>query len=355
MRDPAEHRCRRCRNFYSTAQRVGRLCDRRRWSSTDGPADQGGGKSAAPGEPRRHRRVRAGAGAGFLRSRSRARRSRAHGVPADRQNLLTALAAQRARIAANRGDGSAHPDRHRHLADAGRAARRVAVALPGGALASVGADLARRCLEGRRDSPTASRSRSCRNLDEADVILAIDSDLLSSAPGHLRFAREFAARRNPTRTQQMSRGLCGRADADADRVRSPTIASSPARAKCIRSSWRWPRESCSSRAPPSGAPDWVGKAIADLAAKRGRALVHVGPDQPAETHALVHAMNEKLGARGSHARTHRAGRRTRRSTRRRRCASSSTTCAPGKVEHPADHRQQPGLRRARQRSASPRR
>ena len=38
---------------------------------------------------------------------------------------------------------------------------------------------------------------------------------------------------------------------------------------------------------------------ADLTANHGRALVHVGPDQPAETHALVHAINEKLGARGN--------------------------------------------------------
>ena len=42
-------------------------------------------------------------------------------------------------------------------------------------------------------------------LDKADVVLAIDSDLLSSAPGHLRFARDFASRRNPTRTQKMLR------------------------------------------------------------------------------------------------------------------------------------------------------
>ena len=42
-------------------------------------------------------------------------------------------------------------------------------------------------------------------LDSADVVLAIDSDLLSSAPGHLRFARDFASRRNPTRTQKMLR------------------------------------------------------------------------------------------------------------------------------------------------------
>jgi len=42
-------------------------------------------------------------------------------------------------------------------------------------------------------------------LDAADIILAIDSDLLSSAPGHLRFARDFSLRRNPVRTKKMSR------------------------------------------------------------------------------------------------------------------------------------------------------
>jgi hypothetical protein len=46
-------------------------------------------------------------------------------------------------------------------------------------------------------------------------------------------------------------------------------------------------------------PPWAGQVIADLTANRGRALVHAGPDQPPETHALVHAINEKLGARGN--------------------------------------------------------
>jgi hypothetical protein len=49
----------------------------------------------------------------------------------------------------------------------------------------------------------------------------------------------------------------------------------------------------------SGPPDWVGQVIADLTANHGRALVHVGPDQPPETHGLMHAINEKLGARGN--------------------------------------------------------
>ena len=43
------------------------------------------------------------------------------------------------------------------------------------------------------------------HLDRADIVLAIDSDLLSTAPGHLRYARDFASRRNPSRTQTMSR------------------------------------------------------------------------------------------------------------------------------------------------------
>ena len=37
------------------------------------------------------------------------------------------------------------------------------------------------------------------------MVLAIDSDLLSTAPGHLRYARDFAGRRNPSRTPRMSR------------------------------------------------------------------------------------------------------------------------------------------------------
>ena len=52
-------------------------------------------------------------------------------------------------------------------------------------------------------------------------------------------------------------------------------------------------------APQSDAPDWVRKVAKDLTANRGRALVHVGPDQPAEMHALVHAINDKLGAPGA--------------------------------------------------------
>lgn len=43
------------------------------------------------------------------------------------------------------------------------------------------------------------------NLARTDIILAIDSDLLSDAPGALAYARDFAARRNPTQGPAMNR------------------------------------------------------------------------------------------------------------------------------------------------------
>ena len=45
-------------------------------------------------------------------------------------------------------------------------------------------------------------------------------------------------------------------------------------------------------------PPWLDAIVADLKTHPGRALIHVGPEQSAETHALVFAMNEALGARG---------------------------------------------------------
>jgi molybdopterin-containing oxidoreductase family iron-sulfur binding subunit len=41
-------------------------------------------------------------------------------------------------------------------------------------------------------------------LDAVDLLLTLDTDLFDAAPGHLRFARDFAARRNPTRTDRMN-------------------------------------------------------------------------------------------------------------------------------------------------------
>ncbi|MBO0732875.1 MAG: TAT-variant-translocated molybdopterin oxidoreductase [Methylocapsa sp.] len=130
----------------------------------------------------------------------------------------------------------------------------------------------------------------------ADVILAIESDLLSSAPGHVRIARDFASRRNPVRTEKMSRVYA------IEPV--PTLVGAVADHRFIAGPSEL-RQAVNALAagilgtpPSSGAPPWVPEIIADLRANRGAALVHAGPDQPPEIHALVFAINEALGGRG---------------------------------------------------------
>ncbi len=220
----------------------------------------------------------------------------AHGSPSDRSSLQTALATQRAKIAESRGNGfriltgaitsptlAGQLDALLALYPEARWHRWQAISREN---VSKGAVLA-------YGEPVELAPK----LDAADVIVAIDSDLLSSAPGHLRFARDFASRRNPTRTRKMSRIYAVEP--------TPTLIGSVADHRFIAGPHELHQAVMALAAgildgsPMSGPPDWAGQVIRDLNANRGHALVHIGPDQPPETHALVHAMNEKLGARGN--------------------------------------------------------
>ena len=220
----------------------------------------------------------------------------AHGLPADRQNMLTALAAQRTRISTSHGAGF----------------RILTGAITSPTLAAQLDSLLSALPEARwhqwqpisRDNVWKGAGLAygqsvevIPKLDTADVVLAIDSDLLSSAPGHLRFARDFASRRNPTRTKKMLRLYAVEP--------TPTLTGSAADHRFIAGRRELHQVVTAlvagvlQQSPPSAAPGWVGKVAADLTANPGRALVHLGPNQPPETHALIHAINAKLGAPGS--------------------------------------------------------
>ena len=219
-----------------------------------------------------------------------------HGLPADRQNMLTALTAQRVRIGANHGAG------FRILTGATTSptlAAQLDALLSGLPEARwhqwqpISRDNVWKGAELAYGEPVEVIPK----LDKADVVLAIDSDLLSSAPGHLRFARDFASRRNPTRTNKMLRLYAVEP--------TPTLTGSVADHRFIAGSRELHQVVTAlaagilQQSPPSAAPNWVGKVVADLTANPGRALVHLGPNQPPETHALVHAINNKLGATGA--------------------------------------------------------
>ncbi|MBO0711124.1 MAG: TAT-variant-translocated molybdopterin oxidoreductase [Acetobacteraceae bacterium] len=219
----------------------------------------------------------------------------AHGTPADRPQFQTALASLRAEISATRGAGLriltgtvTSPTLARQL-DA------LLAQYPEARWhqwSAVSRDAVRKGTALAYGRPHAIIPRP----ERADVLLAIDSDLLSTAPGHLRFAREFAARRNPVRAK-MSRVYSIEP--------TPSLIGVAGDHRFVAS----PRETgrivallaadILQGAPPQDGPSWLAPLLADLKAARGRTLIHAGADQPAETQALVHAMNEALGARGA--------------------------------------------------------
>ena len=139
-------------------------------------------------------------------------------------------------------------------------------------------------------------------LDQVDVLLAVDSDVLSGAPGSVRYARDFAARRNPTRAHSMSRLYALEATptligAVADHR---FIAAAPETERIMRALAAALAPRTASAAPGRDfLPLWFSALAEDLKSAHGRALVHVGPDQPASVHTLAYAINEALGGRGS--------------------------------------------------------
>jgi Fe-S-cluster-containing dehydrogenase component len=130
-------------------------------------------------------------------------------------------------------------------------------------------------------------------LEAADVVLALDSDLLSAAPGHVAYARAFASRRNPARSA-MSRIYAAES--------TPTLTGAAADHRFIATPAELAQivNALAARVlqgADAAGPPWLAAVVADLQAHHGRALVHAGPDLPAEAHALVFAVNEALGAR----------------------------------------------------------
>jgi MoCo/4Fe-4S cofactor protein with predicted Tat translocation signal len=220
------------------------------------------------------------------------------GAPASRQALLAAIVSAQAVIAATHGAG------FRILASAtssptlARLRQRLLAAYPEAqwhVWEPVNRDNAVRGTMLAYGKPVDVVPR----LGAADVILGLDSDLLGGAPGWVRYARDFASRRNPTRTKAMSRIYAAEP--------SPTLLGSVADHRFAAG----PQElhaavvalghSLLQGAPADapGAPPWLKPVVADLRAHRGRAFIHAGPQLSPEAHALVLAMNEALGGRGA--------------------------------------------------------
>ena len=143
-------------------------------------------------------------------------------------------------------------------------------------------------------------------IDQADILVALDSDFLACGPGSLRYAREFAARRRTDQPNRMSRfyaveGMPTSTGSRADH----RLPLRPSEVEAV--AWRIatgvgaiPTRPLTSRADPLSrvAQQWTDAVIRDLISHRGASLVAAGDHQPAVVHAIAHAINERLGNNG---------------------------------------------------------
>ena len=141
--------------------------------------------------------------------------------------------------------------------------------------------------------------------DKADVVVALDADFLCWGPAGVRHARAFIERRTAEgEGATMSRLYAfeptptvtgAKADDRTPVASAEVLLVAAALAKALK---------------VAGAPDLDAKRIeahsakiaalaAELEANKGKALVVVGDTQPAEVHALGHAINAALGAIGT--------------------------------------------------------
>jgi len=138
------------------------------------------------------------------------------------------------------------------------------------------------------------------HFDKADVILSLDADFLSPAglPGFARYARDFTSRRKMQPGVAMNRLYVMES--------TPSLTGVKADHRLPLESWRicaFARgvalgvgaSSVSGTAVWREPHSWLQLLVNDLKQHRGTSLVVVGDQQPAEVHALAHAMNQALG------------------------------------------------------------
>ena len=135
--------------------------------------------------------------------------------------------------------------------------------------------------------------------EQADVIVSLEADFLQMHPERLRYTRDFTnGRRVSAGRNRMNRLYVAES--------TPTISGSMADQRLPLASGKISAiarrliealedEAKLNHSERDAISDWVSAVHRDLVQSRGRSIVIAGESQPPEVHALVHALNEKLG------------------------------------------------------------
>jgi MoCo/4Fe-4S cofactor protein with predicted Tat translocation signal len=138
-------------------------------------------------------------------------------------------------------------------------------------------------------------------VDQADVIVALDSDFLTSGPGSVRYARDFATKRRVEGPESKMNRLYAiestptNTGAMADHSLRMKASDIEGFARALAQALGIGGIVGASAAPgvPAG---WIAALAKDLKQHSGAAVVVAGDQQPPIVHALAHAMNQALGS-----------------------------------------------------------
>jgi MoCo/4Fe-4S cofactor protein with predicted Tat translocation signal len=155
-------------------------------------------------------------------------------------------------------------------------------------------------LEGARMA-LGTDANTVYSFDKADVVVSLDADFLASGPGSVRHARDFMSRRRIRKgTTSANRLYC------VETMVSPTgtaadhrLRLKPSDVEAFAFALGAALGVVSGESMSGSAQAWLEAVARDLDANRGRSIVIAGPDQPAEVHAIAHAINHALGNVGA--------------------------------------------------------
>lgn len=136
-------------------------------------------------------------------------------------------------------------------------------------------------------------------MSNAHIIVALDDDFLQEGPSSVRLTKEVSARRKPDK-DWMSRIYSVEANFSltggfADHrlpIRSSDVATFVAALRAKISGGTAPA------VPGKDGEKFLAAIVEDLQKNKGKAVITCGPNQPAEIHAHVQALNVELGALG---------------------------------------------------------
>ena len=138
-------------------------------------------------------------------------------------------------------------------------------------------------------------------VDQAKVIVSLDSNFLVSGPGHVRYTREFSSRRSiEGPSSELNRlytieSMPTSTGAMADHRLSLRASEIEDSARALAAMVGLSVSDVYAVGPSKNTMRWLSAVARDLQNNRGKSLVVAGEGQPAIVHAFAHAMNDALG------------------------------------------------------------